>query len=302
MGASLKQVLAFGGVVMDFVQDGRGGWSVREGGSAWNVARALRALGVRTAFIGALGEDPFAAQLRRQGHAHGLDLQYSQTVRANTALSVIHRTHPPQYVFYAEHAADSQFSQMPEAAWQDVSAVYFGGITLVRQPARAAFLRYAHEARSRGLTVVYDPNFRAPEAVAYQETFEAYLQLADLVKVSHEDLAGLLPHLSPDEALAHLRARRPDATILLTLGEHGARLITRDADLHHGGYEVRVADTVGAGDASIAGLLYAVLKTDRSPPDRLAFALACGAAACTQSGAHAPSLSEIHGILQGATP
>jgi fructokinase len=286
---------------MDFVHDGSGGWSVRAGGSAWNVARVLTALGVQTAFIGALGDDPFATRLRSEGQAQGLDLQFAQAVQANTALSVIHRTHPSQYAFYAENAADSQFAQLPAEAWQDVRAVYFGGITLVREPARAAFLQCAHDARSRGLTVVYDPNYREAHGEAYREIFQEYVLLADIIKVSQEDLVGLLPHLSPEGALTYLRALRPDALILLTLGEHGARLLGRDLDLQHGGYRVRVIDTVGAGDASIAGLLYASIQADTSAHDRLAFALACGAAACTRSGAHAPSLRETCDIQQGAT-
>ncbi|MFD1733169.1 PfkB family carbohydrate kinase [Deinococcus malanensis] len=64
-----------------------------------------------------------------------------------------------------------------------------------------------------------------------------------------------------------------------------------------------MADTIGAGDASIAGLLYATLRPPPvPPPQRLAFALACGAAACTRPGAHAPTPNEIHTIQKETHP
>lgn len=296
----MTRVLSFGGAVIDFVNGGDR-WQARAGGSAWNVARVLVALGQPTAFVGALGDDPFAGQLWAEGEAHGLNLSLIQRVKARTALSVIHQTHPAQYIFYAENAADSQFGSFPEGAWEGVTAAYFGGITLMRDPARPRFLALAREARDQGITVVYDPNYRPQLADAYRQAFPEYVPLADLIKVSEEDLAGLLPHLAPDQALAWVRALNPAATVLLTLGAQGARLIGPGVDLHHPGYRVDVVDTVGAGDASIAGLLYSTLHDPQAPPARhLGFALACAAAACTRPGAHAPTLPEVHSLLQEA--
>lgn len=293
----MTRVLACGGAVMDFVNDGRGGWQARAGGSAWNVACVLATLGLNTAFIGTLSTDPFGERLAGEGSGQGLDLRFAPRVDAPTALSVIHRSDPAQYAFYAENAADSQFGGVTADAWTGACAAYFGGITLVRDPARAAFLPLAHEARRRGLLVVYDPNFRPQLADAYREAYGHYVALADLIKMSEDDLSGLMPQLTPAEGLAQLRALNPAATVLLTLGEQGARLIGPGTDVLHAGYPVHVADTVGAGDASIGGLLYATLRAPPvPPPERLAFALACAAAACTRSGAHAPTLAEIHTV------
>lgn len=295
----MTRVLSFGGAVMDFVNGGGDQWQARAGGSAWNVARVLVALGQPAAFGGALGDDPFAERLLAEGEAHGLDLSLVQRVAAPTALSVVHRTSPVQYAFYAENGADSQFGGLAADAWGDVAAAYFGGITLLREPARAPFLALAREAQARGIKVVYDPNYRPQLADAYRTAFSHYVPLADLIKVSEEDLAGLLPQLAPEEALARVRALNPAATVLLTLGANGARLIGPDVNFHHPGFRVDVVDTVGAGDASIAGLLYSALHDSQAPPARhLGFALACAAAACTRPGAHAPALPEVHSLLK----
>lgn len=304
----MTRVLCFGGAVMDFVPAGPDQWQARAGGSAWNVARVLASLGLSAAFVGTLSHDPFGERLIREGEAGGLDLHFAPRTEAPTALSVIHRTDPAQYVFYAHQAADAQFSgpaaplwtaSLPDRAGSQTQAVaaYFGGITLMRDPARAAFLPLAREARARGLTVVYDPNFRSQLAASYREAFKEFVPLAHLIKVSEDDLTGLMPNLTPVEGLQYLRTLNPEATILLTLGERGARLLTPHADLVHAGYRVRVADTVGAGDASIAALLYATLRAPPLPPPQaLAFALACAAAACTRPGAHAPTLDEVHAV------
>lgn len=295
----MTRVLSFGGAVIDLVNGGKDRWRARAGGSAWNVARVLVALGQPAAFVGALGDDPFAGRLIAEGEAHGLDLSLTQRVQSPTALSVIHQTQPAQYAFYAENGADSQFSGPPGNAWEDVTAAYFGGITLVREPARPRFLALAREARGQGVTLVYDPNYRPQLADAYQEAFPRYVALADLIKVSEEDLAGLLPWLTLEQGLAWVHEVNPGVTVLLTLGAGGARLTGPTVDLHHPGFPVDVADAVGAGDASIAGLLYSTLHDPQAPPARhLAFALACAAAACTRSGAHAPSLTEVHSLLQ----
>ncbi|UQN08924.1 PfkB family carbohydrate kinase [Deinococcus sp. QL22] len=305
----MTRVLCFGGAVMDFVPAGPDEWRVRAGGSAWNVARVLASLGLSAAFVGTLSHDPFGERLTREGEAGGLDLHFAPRTEAPTALSLLHRTDPAQYMFYAQQAADSQFGGPAAPLWSQSGdqapavAAYFGGITLVRDRARAAFLPLAREARARGLTVVYDPNFRSQLAGAYRESFLDYVPLAHLIKVSGDDLTGLMPKLTPAEGLQHLRALNPQATILLTLGEGGARLLTPQADLVHAGYRVPVADTVGAGDASIAALLYATLRAPPlPPPQQLAFALACAAAACTRPGAHAPTLADIHTVQTGDLP
>lgn len=298
----MSLALCFGGAVMDFVRGPDDRWQARAGGSAWTVARALSALGQPAAFAGALGDDPFAAELVSAAAAHGVELRYAVRVAAPTALSVVHRSDPAHYTFYAHGAADSLFPGVDPAAWTGARAAYFGGVTLVRDPARSAFLDAATEARARGLTVVYDPNYRPQHAAAYRAVFAHYAALADLIKVSEEDLAGLLPHLSPQDAAAHLQALNPAATVLLTRGAAGARLLGPRGHAEHPGYRVTVADTVGAGDASIAALLYCHLHwPDWPPAEQLAFALACAGAACTRLGAHAPTLADIEAV-QKETP
>jgi fructokinase len=61
---------------------------------------------------------------------------------------------------------------------------------------------------------------------------------------------------------------------------------------------VQVADTVGAGDASIGGLLYSLMAREGGWGEHLRFALASGAAACRFPGGHSPSLEEVEALLK----
>lgn len=299
MSAAAPRLLVFGGAVMDFVA-GPEGWQARPGGSAWNVALGLAGLGAGafTAFVGALGDDPFAEQLAVQGQRAGLNLSFAARVRANTALSVIHRAQPAHYTFYDQGGADSAFAGLDSAAWENVEAAYFGGVSLLRSPANAAFVSSAEEANRRGVLVCYDPNFRSAYADQQRRALPLYLPHTRLLKVSEEDLSGLFPGRRPHDTLLELRHEYPQLSILLTLGQGGAQLLeaahSGSSAVKHPGFVVDVADPVGAGDACIAGLLYATVVTPQlAPAERLAFAQACGALTCTRRGAYAPSLQEV---------
>lgn len=68
--------------------------------------------------------------------------------------------------------------------------------------------------------------------------------------------------------------------------------------MRHPGPRLSAVDTVGAGDASIAALLYSLMqRSDQAPVQHLRFAVAGGAAACLAAGAHAPSLAAIERLL-----
>ncbi|GHF53494.1 fructokinase [Deinococcus metalli] len=300
----MSRVLAFGGALMDFVPAGDG-WRARPGGSAWNVALGLAALGEGVAFAGSLGSDPFAERLGTLGEAAGLDLTFAPRVDAPTALSVVHRGvggQPDRYAFYAQGGADSAFTGVAAGAWAGAHAAYFGGVTLLREPAAPAFLACAQDAARRGLTVLYDPNFRPAYAEEGRRALWAYLPHTTHLKVSHEDVLGLLPGRSVEDGVAELRRAQPGLHVLLTLGEAGARLFTPQGEWVHPGYAVTVADTVGAGDACAAGWLRGtVAGPHASPAHVLAFALACGALACTRPGAHAPTLDEVQQFMDSQT-
>lgn len=84
---------------------------------------------------------------------------------------------------------------------------------------------------------------------------------------------------------------------MLTRGEHGMTLHTPDSQLDQPAIAVNVQDTVGAGDACMAGWLAAELLGIAGLRERLRFSAACASISCRHAGAHAPSLADVEGLL-----
>lgn len=290
-----------GDILTDLVRTGDSQWVSHPGGAGWNVARAVARLGLPTACVGSLGTDNFSDELWNASVAAGLDMRFMQRVERPPLLAIVHQTHPPAYFFMGENGADLAFdpARLPEGWMAQVKWAHFGCISLVRQPLGDTLAKLAAELRSRGVKISFDPNYRNLMEHGYEPTLRKMAALADLIKVSDEDLR-LLFKTSEADALAQLRAMNPAATVLVTRGSEKATLIDGDTVIEAQPPRVEVADTVGAGDASIAGLLFSQMTApQRTWSGHLAFALAAGAAACRHSGAHSPSLDEVVALLEG---
>lgn len=289
-----------GDILTDLVRTGASQWLSRPGGAGWNVARAVARLGLPSACAGSLGIDNFSDELWAASVAAGLDMRFMQRVERPPLLAIVHQTHPPAYFFMGENGADLAFdpSRLPQGWMNHARWAHFGCISLVRQPLGDTLATLAAQLREHGVKISFDPNYRNLMAHGYEPTLRKMAALADLIKVSDEDL-NLLFKTSEAEALAELRAMNPKATVLVTRGSATATLIEGHTIIEAQPPRVEVADTVGAGDASIGGLLFSLMTApQRTGQEHLAFALAAGAAACRHAGAHSPSLDEVVALLE----
>lgn len=122
----------------------------------------------------------------------------------------------------------------------------------------------------------------------------------DLIKPNDEELAALVredPSGDVDlvsEAVRRARTVVPShaAAALVTLGGAGALLVTGDEVLRAVAPKIAVVSTVGAGDSSLAGYLLADVA-GAAPAERLANAVAYGAAAAMLPGTQAPTPADL---------
>jgi len=294
-------MLCAGEALTDMIHQGDEQWVSRVGGSTWNVARALAALGEATAFAGAISLDRFGDALWNASEAVGLDTRLLQRVDRSPLLAVVEQGEPPRYFFIGDDSADLHFEPaLLPAGWADgLRWAHFGGISLAREPLASKLVALARELKARGVAISFDPNYRNLMDERYTPTLEAMAAIADLVKVSDDDLRGLFPGLAQDEALARLRAFNPAAMCLLTRGGQGASLFHGDERCHALAPKVAVVDTVGAGDASAAGLLVSLARhPGRGLQSHLHAALAAGSAACLQAGATPPPPAAMHQLFE----
>jgi fructokinase len=159
--------------------------------------------------------------------------------------------------------------------------------------------------RERGrLTISYDPNVRLARrgpVDAGVARVEAVVALADVVKVSAEDLAWLYPGADPAGVASRWAIHGP-RLVVVTLGGDGSLAVTAGGvSVRRAAIPVEVVDTVGAGDAFTSGLLDALARADLlgTGHDRLA---ALDAAALAPILDHAGTVAALTCARPGADP
>lgn len=294
----LPRVVVFGEALTDIVQTTPGHWRSYPGGAPWNVARTLSKLGIPGAFAGAISQAALGDEIAEQSVAAGLDMRFIQRVSADPLVAIVASSAPPTYFFAGTADLHFDMAQLPTGWLEQVEICHFSCISLAREPLAATLVQAAQRAKAAGKIISYDPNWRNLMTEQYREhTFPTLARLADTIKLSDEDLKHLYPGQDEGQALKALRDLNPQAQILFTRGADGLRLYTPGATYEQAAFEVPVADTVGAGDASMAGWLGSGLLGITEPQARLAFAAACASVSCSHPGAYSPTREEVEALI-----
>jgi fructokinase len=230
------------------------------GGAPFNVARIVARLGIECAFLTRLSEDRLGHRLRQALQEAGVLLAIEEPVAAPTtiAMAELDRAGSADYRFYGQGTASAELRphDVPAGFLDGARALTLGGLGLVLEPLRTTLLELLAQL-SPGPLVVLDPNCRpraVPDAAAYRATIESCLARVDVVKVSRHDLEFLAPREEPIAYCAALIAKGPDV-VVITDGPHPSTLITAGGLRSIPVENVEVIDTIGAGDALVAGLL-----------------------------------------------
>jgi len=288
--------------------EGEASFAPHAGGAVFNTAVALGRLAVPVGFFCGLSSDLFGDQLAAVLAGSGVSTALCPRPDRPTTLAFVTLTNGhAKYAFYDENTAMRMLEpQDLPIIGPDVSALFFGGISLVSEPCGTAFEALARrEAPSR--VVMLDPNIR-PGFIRDQGSYRARLgrltALADIVKLSDEDLRWLVPDQPEAEAVQTLLSQGP-ALVLVTKGAEGATAYGGFGRVHVKARRITVVDTVGAGDTFNAGVLAGLHRSGhltkpalRDLPDgaiRVALEHAVRVAAVTASraGANPPWLSEV---------
>ena len=203
----LPRALVFGEALTDLVQGTPGQWKGYPGGAPWNVARALSRLGVGCAFAGSVSMDSLGDEIVLQSEAAALDMRFIQRVDRTPLVAIVPSSSPPKYFFAGD--ADLFFDPdlMPEGWINQAELCHFSCISLARQPLADRLVKIAQQAKEAGKRISYDPNWRNLMDGHYREhTFPTMTTLADMIKLSDEDLRHIYPGLSEQQAMHELRA------------------------------------------------------------------------------------------------
>jgi sulfofructose kinase len=247
--------------------------TVLPGGQVASAAMACRHWGMRTRYVGKLGDDD-AARLHRAEFARaGVHAELIEVPNCSSRQSLIlvdgegERT----VLWRADHRLDI----LPEEL--DRQWIERARILLVDGYDTAAATLAATWARGAGISVVADLDEMYPGV-------EDLLPLIDFLIVSRDFPCRLMGEDDLEAALKGMQRRYGSALTAATLGHDG--VLAWDGEQFHysSAYRVPVADTTGAGDTFHAGFIYAQLQG--WPLDRqLDFAGAAAALNCMAVGA-----------------
>jgi fructokinase len=230
------------------------------GGSPFNVAVGLRRLGVDAALFAGLSTDYLGRRLQQVLRNEGVRADYLVDFAAPTTLAMVAvgANGSPHYSFRGEGCADRQLKpeHLPQLG-AEVRGLHIGSFSLVVQPIADTLLALVQRESGKRL-ISLDPNVRLnpePNIDLWRTRVATLVVLADLIKVSDEDLSLLYPEQDPQRVIEGWLQHRCQL-VFLTRGGEGATVFSR----HHGSWSVpacsvKIADTVGAGDTFQAALI-----------------------------------------------
>ena len=268
---------------------------VGTGGAEGNVAIGLARLGIPVTWLGRVGDDAFGRRVVRELRAERVDVIAPVDADAPTGLLVKSTPAPGRtdVIYYRTGSAGSRLART-DVEGIDIAGfalVHVTGITPALSPSAAdAVDVLIARARDADVPVSFDVNHRSRlwhDSSAAIERYRGLAAFADIVFASEDEAAMLVGHPAEPTKLAQAIAALGPDEVVVKLGAHGAlafHMGEAGAEVHRRDVErVTVVDTVGAGDAFVAG--YLAERIAGEPVEaRLATAVRTGAAACMHAG------------------
>lgn len=284
MAVSRICVATFGEALWDILPKG-----IFLGGAPVNVVYHLSRHGVRAVPITAVGSDFLGDEFIRRAAGWDIDRRFLAQLRAFPTGTVRATLDP---------AGNASYRIAREVAWDRIPVLP----ALLRRPEPSALvygtlaLRSVANRRALGLLFrawpdtlrVLDLNLRPPFDRASAVSFA--LDHAQLVKLNEHELATLAGTAELDrgdfEDVTRRFATRHHLTrVCVSAAAHGAGMLWHGTWYWEEGRPVKVSDTIGAGDAFLAGLLAALLWRRESPQAALAAACRMGEFVAAADGA-----------------
>ena len=215
-------ILVAGESLIDLIVTPDGAVRASPGGAAFTAARTIARLGHPARFLGRFSADPFGPLLTGELSQDGVELALPDPVQAPTALAVVavDAAGLPQYWFHLAGTAGFMLDrdEARDAVAAGVTALHIGTLGLVAEP-MATELERLVTSLPEPVLLMLDPNCRPraiPDADPYLARIRRILARTDIVKVSTEDLAFLVPGAGVPEAASSLLGAGPAPSSLPT--------------------------------------------------------------------------------------
>ena len=309
-------VVALGELLIDFAAkttdaSGYPSMAANPGGAPGNFLAALNAYGMKTAFLGKVGNDTFGHLLLGTLKGAGIEtrgIMVDDSVFTTLAFVTFDENGDRSFSFARKPGADTQLSweEIDKSLIDEARVFHFGTLSLTDEPVRTATQKAVAYAKEHGKLITCDPNLRLPlwhNEEAAKEQMLWSLHQADVVKISDNEVEFLW-NCTPEEGADKLLSEFGVSLAMVTLGPDGCLLKTKNASFRAACPKVHPIDTTGAGDIFGGSAVSRLLELDK-PIDALTEAdlayIGCFAATAaslsTEASGGIPSIPEKEAVL-----
>lgn len=232
-------IVAMGELLIDFTPAGvsETGMCLYErnpGGAPVNMLTAAAKTGLRTAFIGKVGNDmhgKFLIEAVENQNINSDGIILDDNVFTTLAFVNLTKDGERSFAFARKPGADTMigYKEVDTDLLQNTKVFHVGSLSLTDEPARSTTFQAVKCAKNAGAVISYDPNYREPlwnnEKTAI-ERMRSMLPFADMIKLSDEETALLTPYENPDEAANYL-LDHGIKIVAVTLGKEGVLICNR---------------------------------------------------------------------------
>jgi 5-dehydro-2-deoxygluconokinase len=297
------------------------GFSAYVGGCPTNISVGTKRLGLNSALLTGVGDDPVGDFIVHFLNNEGVDTSFIVTKKGRRSSAVILGIEPPDkfpLVYYRDNCADINITieDVESIPFDRCKAILISGTGFSKEPSRSATLYAAERANLEGVKVILDVDYRPdqwPDLQTFGTNIRSLLPHVDIVigtseeikaaaytgageaKVSHSQVSNYQIEADQDEAVERVLAIGPEIMILKS-GEEGSYIYRKDQKTpeHAPGFPVEVKNVLGAGDAFASGFIYGFIREwDWYQCARLGNA--CGAIVVTRHGCanFMPTMEEV---------
>jgi len=290
------------------------------GGSPTNISVGGKRLGLNTALLTAIGDDPVGDFILNFLDNEGVETKFIPRKADHRTSAVVLGIEPPDkfpLVYYRDNCADINLNidDVLNAPITDCKVFQFAGTNLSLEPSRSATMFAAELAKQAGATVVFDIDFRPDQwrdVRSFGVVARSVLRLVDVVIGTEDEINAAMLRDTSQMNLTHSQVSdtkvsgdsRTGIEFMLTLGPdavvekigpEGARIHVNDGEVIDApGFPVDVTNILGAGDAFGGGFLYGLVN-DWGWYKSARLGNACGAIVVTEHGCanFMPTMDEV---------
>lgn len=281
---SKPNIICFGEVLWDMLPQEFGG--KKPGGAPMNVAFHVQQLGSSTKMISSIGKDTLGDELLQFIENEGINTQLIQRTNdfpTSTVQVTLDEKGSPSYEIVENVAWDDiHISNEILSEVTETDAIVFGSLACRNQQSRNTLFKLLEVVNLR----IFDVNLRPP--FYSKSLLEKLLSYADIVKMNEEEMNIIAAwnDVVSDEIsmIRFIKNHYKIDIIIVTKGSDGVVCMENNAIISHQGFPITVKDTVGSGDAFLAGFIHQFLKGENTA-NCLELASAMGAIVSTKTGA-----------------